>query len=231
MKKTIMHFGVNIRKTDRLLLNRDNYCTPSNKVSSKQKVFLKKMKVEFPNKIYDDIDHYNEEYVKGHYKDCMLNYDLNMKYFESLDKEDFNCKLLKFITKNAFIEVKDLNNVKIDGIYILVLDNYKQIYIGISENIKQRVMNHWSKKKDFDRLIFGDKYTSVLSIDSFGALDTTRIYYKHKFLFTNKYKSEEKLVKQFDKKYLINRVAGGINDDEDCIRNLKLFVSRNKREL
>ena len=52
------------------------------------------------------------------------------------------------------------------------------MYIGISNDIKKRILTHWGSKKDFDRLLFGKKENSVLSIDSFGALDTTRIFYK-----------------------------------------------------
>lgn len=36
-------------------------------------------------------------------------------------------------------------------------------------------MDYWSKEKQFDRLIFGNSENSKLSIDSFRALDTSRI--------------------------------------------------------
>ena len=49
----------------------------------------------------------------------------------------------------------------------MVLDDYKQVYIGIANNIKKRVMNHRSAKKEFGKLIFGSKDNSGLSIDSF----------------------------------------------------------------
>ncbi len=63
---------------------------------------------------------------------------------------------------------------------MLVLDEYKQVYIGQSTDIKSRILHHRSKKKPFDRLIFGSVENSILSIDSFGALDTTRIYISYK---------------------------------------------------
>ena len=120
----------------------------------------------------------------------MKNFDLNMKYFESLDYNDFDKKLKLFVKKNRFIEANNLDDLVVSGIYILVLDKYKQIYIGMSDNIRKRILNHWSRKKDFDRLIFGKVEKSILSIDSFGALDTTRIFYKKVNSFFNIFSSE-----------------------------------------
>ena len=80
------------------------------------------------------------------------------------------------------METDDLNELAgKQGVYILVLDEYKQAYIGKSEaagGMKQRILNHWSKRKEFGRLLNGKVESSILSIDSFGALDTTRIFYK-----------------------------------------------------
>jgi hypothetical protein len=64
----------------------------------------------------------------------------------------------------------------VQGAYVMVLDRYKQAYIGQAWDIRARIKRHWSGTKQFDRLIFPDKETSVLSIDSFRALDTTRIF-------------------------------------------------------
>ena len=162
----------------------------------------------------------------------MKNFDLNMKYFKSLDYDDFDKKLKLFVKKNRFVEANNLNDLVVSGIYMLVLDKYKQVYIGISDNIRKRILNHWSKKKDFDRLIFGKVEESILSIDSFGALDTTRIFYKKVNTFFDIFSSEEKYVKNFDNKYLLNRVGGGINaEDDEKLRNLELIASRKKREL
>jgi len=111
-------------------------------------------------------------------------------------------------------EIYDLNECKdVVGVYVLVLDNYKQIYIGQSHSsIKTRIMRHWSTKKEFDKLIFGKVDNSILSIDSFGALDTTRI-----FIYPTElcYEVEEKMVDFFEKKYLLNRTAGGIGGEHN----------------
>ena len=78
-----------------------------------------------------------------------------------------NCKkLIKYSRKIK--EVKNLNDYSgVAGVYILVLDKYKQVYIGQTNTcIKTRIMSHWRKVKEFDRLLFGPVESSILSIDS-----------------------------------------------------------------
>lgn len=240
------HFNTKLKKTDRNILTRENYCFPTNKINSAEKSFIKRINerykdeevkfyqcyLKFPNEIFADEGHYSDEWVEKHYINCMKNFDLNMKYFESLDYNDFDKKLKLFIEKNRFIEANNLDSLVVSGIYILVLDKYKQVYIGMSDNIRKRILKHWSTKKEFDRLIFGKVEESVLSIDSFGALDTTRIFYKKIDSFLNIFSSEEKYVKAFDNKYLLNRVGGGINaENDEKLRNLELIASRKTREL
>lgn len=60
---------------------------------------------------------------------------------------------------------------------MMILDEYKLVYIGKSDNIKKRIQQHWSATKSFDCTLF-PMYavtTSCFSIDFFRALDTTRI--------------------------------------------------------
>ena len=241
-----VHFNTKLKKTDRNILTRENYCIPTNELNSTQKKFIKRVNekyddklkrifkncCEFPNKIFADSEHYSNEWVEKHYKDCMKNFDLNMKYFKSLNFKDFDKILQSFVKKNKFIEVDNLDNLIVSGIYILVLDKYKQVYIGTSDNIRKRILQHWSKNKEFDRLIYGRVEESILSIDSFGALDTTRIFYKKVNSYWDKCSLEEKYIKNFEKKYLLNRVSGGINlEDNTVLRNLKLIDSRKTRKL
>lgn len=241
-----IHFNTKIKKTDRNILTRENYCIPTNKLSLSEKKLIKDVKERYkdkkvnfyqyyltiPNEIFADEEHYSDEWVKNHYRNCMKNFDLNMKYFKSLDYNDFDKTLQSFVKKNKFIEVNNLNNLEVRGIYLLVLDKYKQVYIGISNNIKKRILSHWSRKKEFDRLIFGGVENSILSIDSFGALDTTRIFYKKINSFSDINTSEERCVNKFNKKYLLNRISGGINaEDDEIIRNLKIITSKRKRKL
>lgn len=151
----------------------------------------------------------DDEFIEEQTKRIKYNYELNMKYFDSLDKDRFNKYLSNFMNENNFEEVFDLKKYRmVPGIYVLVLDKYKQVYIGLSERgITERIKQHWNAKKDPERLIFGRAFNSVLSIDSFGALDTTRIFIKTK---GNLYAVENKIVDEFDDKYLLNRTIGGI---------------------
>ncbi|MBR6689098.1 MAG: GIY-YIG nuclease family protein [Clostridia bacterium] len=249
----IDYFGVKIKKTDRNLLTRDNYCVPTNELDYKDKKnlkiadeFYKKNKrypllcppwfCNIPNDIYKDFEHYTDEYVKEHYQNCMENFDLNMNFFRNIDKVDFNKYLMKFVKKYKFHEVTDLNMLKeTKGIYIMVLDEYKQAYIGVAaynSNIKKRIMTHWSSKKHFARLLNGSVEKSILSIDSFGALDTTRIFYKELSSDKKIYLLEEKYINEFKSDYRLNRVAGGINsEDSSALRNLKLISTIQERKL
>ena len=163
-----------------------------------------------------------------------LNYDLNMAYFNSLDFNEFNSYLLQQCKKLKFIECDNLTDLDTkSGVYMLVLDDYKQVYIGISNNMKRRIMNHWNKRKSLECLIFGDVCNSILSIDSFGALDTTRIFYIETFLI---YETEEKIVKKFLPEYMLNRTAGGIGSfktytDDELSAKLAVLANRKKRDL
>ena len=163
-----------------------------------------------------------------------LNYDLNMSYFNSLNFDDFDLCLLQQCQKFKFVECNDLNELdNKTGVYMLVLDDYKQVYIGISDNIKRRIISHWNKRKSLESLIFGDICNSILSIDSFGALDTTRIFYIET---PSTYKTEEKIVKSFPSGYMLNRTAGGIgscetNTDGESMAKLTVLANRKTRNL
>ena len=188
----MVHFGANLRnKNGRLYLTRDNYITVNTKSSLS------------PNVIYDD------DFCQEHSENCLKNYDINMEYFHSLDFSDFDQKLVEFLQKfNEFKEIKDLREVDGEsGYYIMVLDKYCQVYIGTSKDIKRRIMSHWSKTKQFDRLIFGTIENSILSVDSFRALDTTRIFVA---MSDDIYSTENTYIDSFDRKYILNRTAGGI---------------------
>ena len=174
-----------------------------------------------------------EHYVKQRMK-ADLNFDLNMAYFEALDYNEFNNYLLHQCKKHKFVECSNLKLLdNMTGVYMLVLDNYRQVYIGVSDNIKQRIMSHWNGRKSLERLIFGDVCNSILSIDSFGALDTTRIFYIET---RSIYKTEEKIVRLFDSKYMLNRTAGGIgstetNTDGELISKLSVVANQKRRNL
>lgn len=235
------YFNIKIKNENKIKLTRENYCVPSNKTTISTQRYIdylidrykdnKDIAITIPNEVFEDKYHYTDEWVNKHYKDCMLNFDLNMKYFDSLNSLDFTKTLDSFVSKFKFTETFDLNEVdNVSGIYILVLDQYKQVYIGKSDNIKKRIQSHWTKKKEFSRLIWGNVNTSIISIDSFGALDTTRIFLKAIDSYELD-RAEEKYVKKFKSEYLLNRVSGGINDYDDRIRNMELIATSRTRKL
>jgi len=134
------------------------------------------------------------------------NYRINMRYFHSLSHEVFNSELIRFANKHKFKETHDLNTLNhLQGYYIMVLDKYCQIYIGTSNDIKRRIMQHWNSPGPKGYL-WGDIYHSILSIQSFRALDTTRLFYKKS---NSIYIDENKYIDNFPSEYLLNRTKGG----------------------
>ena len=175
----------------------------------------------------------SDEFCKKYQEACFSVYDANMIFFEKLNKKEFEKLINTVIHKNKnYYEVTDLNKLnQISGIYIMILDEYKQIYIGQSKNIKQRILNHWKKEPPFDTLIFPNINTSNIPIDSFGVLDTTRIFVKN-ITMKNPHSldnEEEKIVKQIPQEYLINRICGGLRlkTDYDFLKGLESLNKRN----
>lgn len=197
------HFGIKVLVGNRgLKLMRENYTIVNNKNSLGH----------FSMAIYADEEGrvYSDEWCAKQLKDCLKNYDLNMDYFSLLNHDEFNIEIDKFLkSSNCFVEVFDLNLYdEKSGYYIMVLDEYCQVYIGTTNNIKKRIRQHWSTSKSFDRLLFpmGAVDSSLLSIDSFRALDTTRIFaYTTKNIFDR----EDEFINKFHSKFICNRLAGG----------------------
>ena len=114
---------------------------------------------------------------------------------EGLERE------LKKLMKQ-FPEIKEIRNLndykKKTGIYIMVLNGYNTLYIGQAEDIRQRIMRHWSR---------ADYFTGT-GIDLYKALDTTRI-----FVLECESKKlnpiENKMTSLCDKNYSFNVLTGG----------------------
>jgi hypothetical protein len=197
------HFGVKVLEGKRgLKLTREKYAMVSNKNSL----------VRFSSDIYADEEGkiYTDEWCENQLKDSLKNYDLNMEYFSLLDHSEFCKEIEGFLERNSqFSEVSDLNLYdNKSGYYMMVLDEYSQVYIGTTNDIKKRIRQHWSNSKPFDRLLFpmGNVDSSILSIDSFRALDTRRIFaYETKKTFS----SEDLFINEFPAKFICNRLAGG----------------------
>ncbi|MEK6189963.1 MAG: hypothetical protein N2A99_03115 [Carnobacterium alterfunditum] len=185
------HLGLHLmEKSGGLKLTRENYIRVSNKSS------------------FGTGEIYPESYIKSHTKNCFENFDLNMEYYHSLSKQEFNEELMQFLDKTkVFKEVDILFRLKgSSGYYVMVLDEYSQVYIGITGDITRRLREHWSTQKQFDRLLFGGIDDSILSIDSFRAYDTTRVFV---YLCDDIESYENEFINYFDPKYMLNRTVGG----------------------
>ena len=231
--KTIDVFGIKYKSDNPdLRINRERYAIIDKKNHfQREDQILRSHGWHLRHDKYEDdtYEYYSDDYCIEHQKDCLYNYDLNMNFFENLDNKEFDKVVNKIFNKfRNMTEINNLNDVKgTSGVYVLVLQDYKQIYIGESKDIYKRIKQHWNRKPKFDRLIFGHVNDSVLSIDSFGPLDTTRIFiYKAQY---DRQEIEDKIVKYIPKHFLINRTRGGSRGfDADSMR-IDTIAHRNKR--
>ena len=169
---------------------------------------------------------YLTEFAKN---EALKNFDLNMKYFSSLNPKKFEKELEEVLSMYAFIEVSNLNNLKGNkGIYLLVLDNYKQIYIGqTNRDLKERILRHFKIEIPFQRVPFV-RY-DTLPIDAFKPLDTTRIF----ALFTSEQEVmdeiESKLIEKCPAEFILNKTIGGkANNYMDVA--IRLSIGRIKKD-
>lgn len=213
--RSAIHFGVNVRAGSKygLRIERESYAVINKRSSTR---FPRERAPELwdaLDHIYEDEDHrlYTDAWCEEQQAQALENYDLNMAYFRSLDPQEFDDAISKAVaSRRGMVEVKDLNKWDGEqGLYVMVLDQYKQAYVGVSNSlggIKARIRQHWSTNKAFDRLLWGRVDDSILSIDSFRALDTTRI-------FASKVRDplslEDKVIQSLPSKFVLNRIMGG----------------------
>lgn len=145
-----------------------------------------------------------------------------MEQLSKNTKQGFQEAVEIFLDNNRrFQEIIDLNFVKgIQGLYLLILDEYNACYIGQASDIKQRIMRHWSR----------NDYFTGTGIDMFKAKDITRIYVFP--MSENEYNKvdlfEYYLAGDLPKQYKLNVLSGGkpdfllqnnlpliLNDDND----------------
>ncbi|MBQ9906715.1 MAG: hypothetical protein IJM46_08085 [Oscillospiraceae bacterium] len=162
---------------------------------------------------------YTDEQCEELRNRALENYDINMQYCSSLDKAEFQSEINKFLKSHPdFQKVKDLHLFnKRQGVYIMVLGDLCQAYIGISKNIFSRIQQHWLyNQKPLDRLVMGDVDKSIMSIDSFLPLDTTEILVQIMPDASEELLSEtekELVSNSIKSKYLLNRTYGGTGID------------------
>lgn len=202
------HFGLSFdERRVQLEISRDKYAMIDNKNHF------------YPNRCFtknsytdESVRTYTNEWCEKYQQLILKNFDLNMRFFSILQHEEFEADLHSFLEKNnEFVEVFDLKEYYgVSGYYVMVLDKYCQVYVGTSKNIAKRIGEHWVNRKEFDKLLYPTGVLGVerskLSIDSFGPLDTTRIFVTKT---SDIYKRENEYIQDFYPNHVLNRMAGG----------------------
>lgn len=201
----LTHFNCKLRDKDGgYKLTKDNFATDSDKSGLVTGTII-------PSNLYQK---YMEE--------APINFDYNMDFYSKLSKIEFNDMIKNLINETSFVEITNLPEYsEVSGLYAMIIGGYCQIYIGKADNIKKRILRHWSQIMPLDRLILGDAKRSRIGIDSFRALDTTKILVCPLSL-AEAVALENKYIEKIPDKFLINRTIGGNITPEVAIGNMKL---------
>ena len=143
---------------------------------------------------------------------AIFSFHLNMSYFMQLDRDAFEThvddilhnRLGTFIGDWVEVPTFDDPSMKaVPGLYLMVLDKYKQIYVGSSTDIKRRICTHWSTRKPLSRMVSMLIWESKLPIDAFRAKDTTRIFCIPEYVFMRDYELD--LMQTISPQFSLNR--------------------------
>lgn len=160
--------------------------------------------------MYRDDEHaeHSDEFMLFQRDRAMRNFDLSMAHFETLDPAEFETALQAVLaTDERFTPIDSLRDWnEVSGVYVMVFDNYRQFYIGKSDDIRKRIRSHWVGRKGFDRLLFGSPYSSIFPVDELRALDTTRIFAVRS---SSPFSLETRAERAADARFCLNRIAGG----------------------
>lgn len=139
---------------------------------------------------------------------ALVNFDLSMRYFDSLDPVEFEAALGRVLaagrTLKPVASLPDWDGV--EGCYIMVFDRYKQFYVGTTGDIRKRIKDHWAARKPFDRILFRTPYDSIFPAEELRPLDTTRLYAARS---RNRFNMEERVETAADQRFCLNRMDGG----------------------
>ena len=220
------HFGVTVRPGPKYGLNisRQTYATINKRNSRFVPREADPELWEEESTIFDDPGHlfYTDQGCEKHQRKALENFDINMDKYSALDPGEFEKHLNDVLSAYPkMIEVTNLNDWDgVSALYIMVLDRFLQTYIGIAggaRGLKGRIRDHWSGSKQFDRLIYGTIQDSRISIDSFRALDTTRIF---AVKTSRAGKIENDVLELLPSKFVLNRIAGGTPTNQEELAKL-----------
>lgn len=219
-KRTGLHFGERLSTSKYgLKMSRETYGLPSR--SQHQRMMFRPGFEDawaYLDWMFRDEEHrqHSDLYLLVQRDRALINLDESLKYFKTLPADEFEETVQLALRKcRALKSVDDLHDFEDkEGLYMMVFDEYKQIYVGTASNLRKRIKQHWTGKKSFDRLVFGTPYDSVLPVDEFRALDTTRLFAAR----TSKaFDYEQNLVAAITSRFLLNRTSGGDIDQQTAL--------------
>jgi hypothetical protein len=155
---------------------------------------------------------------------CNKFYDLSISNFNIRASEDFKNEVIHFTSSHHFSEIKDLSLTtgEQSGLYLMVLDNYKSMYLGATtDSFKHQICEHWRKQESVTSLTAG----TVLPINAFSTLDTTRLYACKINSKKELVQKEHLLMSQIPLKYSLNRITDTIDEldgqqFENCVHSV-----------
>lgn len=206
------HLGERLRASKRgLTMTRDQYAYPNRRNhDSLPRDMYSTEEWDGHAWAYRDDDHteYSDAFLLVQRDRALVNFDLSMRYFDSLDPGEFEAALDRVLTAGRTLKpvasLPDWDGV--EGCYVMVFDRYKQFYVGTTEDIRRRIKTHWTARKPFDRILFGTPYDSIFPADELRPLDTTRLYAARS---RNRFNMEERVEKAADQRFCLNRMIGG----------------------
>lgn len=216
----VVHFGERLRASKfGHLMTREMYAYPSRSPHSRRR------REDMPDGLwegvswaYADEEHttLSDAFLLTQRDAALVNFDLSLRNFASLDPGEFELALERVLAAGGrFTPVQSLADWDgVEGVYVLVFDEYRQFYVGQSGDLRKRIKGHWTKRKSFDRVLFGGPYDSILAVDELRALDTTRIY---ALATTNPSDLERRTEAAADRRFCLNRMMGGDPDEAAAI--------------
>lgn len=214
-KPPVEHFGEKIRSGKYgHRLTREMYALPNKRSSH----YENRVREWFSDErwaadawAYEDEAHtrYSDEYIECQRDRALKNFDLNMAFFARLNPKVLQSALDDTLRAQKRMRpvtnLMDLNEV--EGVYVMVFDEYNSAYVGTSGNMRNRIKQHWRGMHEFDRLLDGPTNESVIAVDCFRALDITRLF---AMKTSRESEVEFKIERAFPPDYLLNRHPGGV---------------------
>lgn len=155
----------------------------SNDIVSKR-LNIKQFRIEFLEEVEKEHKKRTDEYGNERYKEYIHDIDkyvqnvsINLESFLKLNKNDFESEIGRIVSKYHFVQVENISSFK-NCLYLVILDDYKQFYVGKSErSLKNRMRKHWTAKIVPGRHLWdGGFESSRIKFDDFKIFDTTRIF-------------------------------------------------------